>query len=72
MHVFWIGLVGTNYRLMHCTLSLSCAWSAGKKLQTHNAQVSLINDDSGIAFELFLFAINIKKEICDVWNHYFL
>ncbi len=30
-------------------------------------QVTLIGDDSRIAFELLsLFAINIKKEICDV------
>jgi hypothetical protein len=29
-------------------------------------QVNLINDDFEIAFELFLFAINIKKEVCDV------
>jgi hypothetical protein len=30
------------------------------------AQVSLIDDDFGIAFELFWFAINIKKEVCGV------
>jgi hypothetical protein len=30
------------------------------------AQVNLINDDFGMAFELFLFVINIKKEVCDV------
>jgi hypothetical protein len=35
------------------------------------AQVSLINDDYGIAFELFLLAINIKKEVCDVLESLF-
>jgi hypothetical protein len=32
------------------------------------AQVNLIDDDLGIAFELFLFAtnINMKKEVCGV------
>jgi hypothetical protein len=30
------------------------------------AQVNLIDDDFGIAFELTLFAINIRKEVCDV------
>jgi hypothetical protein len=29
-------------------------------------QVSLIDDDSRIDFELFLFATNIKKEVCSV------
>jgi hypothetical protein len=29
------------------------------------AQVSLIDDDFGIAFEFFFFATNIKKEVCD-------
>ncbi len=35
------------------------------------AQVSLINDDFEIAFELFLLAINIKKEVCDVLESLF-
>jgi hypothetical protein len=30
------------------------------------AQVNLIDDDFVMAFELTLFAINIKKEVCDV------
>ncbi len=30
------------------------------------AQVNLIDDNFGIAFELIFFAINIKKEVCDV------
>jgi hypothetical protein len=30
------------------------------------AQVNLIDDDFRIAFELTLFAINIKKKVCDV------
>jgi len=30
------------------------------------AQVSLIDDDIGIVFELSLFAINIEKEVCVV------
>jgi hypothetical protein len=35
-------------------------------------QVSLIGDDSRIAFELSsLFVINIKKEICDVLESFF-
>ncbi len=38
----------------------------GKKLQTHLLpQVNLIDIDSGIAFELSLFATNIK-EVCNV------
>jgi hypothetical protein len=36
------------------------------------AQVNLIDDDFGIAFELTLFAIIIKKEVCDVLNCSFL
>jgi hypothetical protein len=38
-----------------------------KKITNLATQVSLIGDDSIIAFELSsLFAINIKKQICDV------
>jgi hypothetical protein len=37
-----------------------------------HAQVKLINDDFKIAFELFLFATNIKKEVCDVLESFFL
>ncbi len=35
-----------------------------KKITNPLAQVSLINDDFGIAMNYFLFATNIKKEIC--------
>ncbi len=28
--------------------------------------INLIDDDFGIAFELSLFAIHVKKEVCDV------
>ncbi len=31
-----------------------------------HAQISLIDDDFGIAFELFLFDTNIKKEACGI------
>jgi hypothetical protein len=34
------------------------------------AQVSLIDDDFGIAFELFLFASNIKKKVCGVLDSF--
>jgi hypothetical protein len=35
-------------------------------------QVNLIYDDYGnIAFELFLFATNIKKEVCDLLESFF-
>jgi hypothetical protein len=38
-----------------------------EEITNPHTQVSLIGDDSRIAFELSsLFAINIKKEICDV------
>ncbi len=32
----------------------------------------MVDDDFKIAFELFLFATNIKKEICDVLESFFL
>jgi hypothetical protein len=31
-----------------------------------HAQISLIDDDFGIAFELFLFDTNIKREACGI------
>jgi hypothetical protein len=31
-----------------------------------NPLVNLIDDDFGIAFKLFLFVTNIKKEVCGV------
>jgi len=31
-----------------------------------HTQINLINDDFGIAIELFMFATNIKRAICDV------
>jgi hypothetical protein len=34
-------------------------------------QVSLIDDDFGIGFELILFVINITKEVYDVMEHSF-
>jgi hypothetical protein len=37
-----------------------------KEVTNPLAQVNLIDDDCKIAFELFLFVTNIKKEICDV------
>ncbi len=37
-----------------------------KEVTNPLAQVNLIDDDFGIAFELTLFAIIIKKEVCDV------
>jgi hypothetical protein len=37
-----------------------------EKVTNPLAQVNLIDDNFGIAFELILFAINIKKEVCDV------
>jgi hypothetical protein len=30
----------------------------------------LINDDFGIIFELYLFATNIKKEVCGVLEYF--
>ncbi len=36
------------------------------KITNPLVQVSLLNDDSIITFELSMFATNIKKEICDV------
>jgi hypothetical protein len=53
--------------LFDACLPLSCAWNVVKKLQTH-----MVDDDFKIAFELFLFATNIKKEICDVLESFFL
>ncbi len=35
------------------------------------ALVSLIDDDFGIAFELSLFASNIRREICGVLDSFF-
>jgi hypothetical protein len=32
--------------------------------------INLINDDFGITFELSLFASNIKKEVCGVWDSF--
>jgi hypothetical protein len=37
-----------------------------KKITNPLAQVSLIDDDFGIAFALFFFVTNIKKEFCGV------
>ncbi len=37
-----------------------------KEITNPLASVNLIDDDSRITFELFLFSINIKKEICGV------
>jgi hypothetical protein len=34
------------------------------------AQVSLIDDDFGIAFELSLFASNIRREVCGVLDSF--
>jgi hypothetical protein len=36
-----------------------------------STQVNLINDNFGIAFELFVFASNIKKELCGVLESFF-
>jgi len=33
--MFWINFIAIGYYLMHCNLSLPCAWNVGKKLQTH-------------------------------------
>jgi hypothetical protein len=35
-----------------------------------SALLSLIDDDSRIAFELFLFASNIKREVCGVLDSF--
>jgi hypothetical protein len=35
-------------------------------------KVNLIGDNFGIAFELFLFPTNIKREVCDVLDFLFL
>jgi hypothetical protein len=37
-----------------------------EKVTNPLAQINLIDDDYGIAFDLFLFATNIKKEVCIV------
>jgi hypothetical protein len=37
-----------------------------------SALVSLIDDDFGIAFELFLFSSNIKREVCGVLDSFYL
>jgi hypothetical protein len=42
-----------------------------EKVKNPLAQVNLINDNFGIAFEVFLFANNIKKEVCDVFESLF-
>ncbi len=42
-----------------------------KKITNPLAQVSLIDDDFGIGFVLFLFATNIKKEFRGVLEWYF-
>ncbi len=42
-----------------------------KKATNPFPQVSLIDDDFGIAFELFLFATNIKKEVRGVLEWFF-
>jgi hypothetical protein len=34
--------------------------------------VNLINDDYGITLELFLFASNIRKEVCDVLDYIYV
>ncbi len=36
-----------------------------------HAQISLIDDDFGIAFELFWFDTNIKKEACGILESLF-
>jgi hypothetical protein len=43
-----------------------------EKVTNPPTQVNLIDDEYGnIAFELFLFATNIKKEVCDVLKSFF-
>ncbi len=44
------------------TMCLKC-WG---KVTNPLALVNLIDDDFGITFELSLFAIHVKKEVCDV------
>ncbi len=41
-----------------------------EKIKSPYALVSLINDDFGIVFELFLFVSNIKREVCDVLDSF--
>jgi hypothetical protein len=68
MLVFWISLIALGYCLMHCSLQLLCAWNVGKNLQNH--VINLSDNDFGIAFELYLFATNIKREVCDVLDFF--
>jgi hypothetical protein len=41
-----------------------------KKITNPNYLVSLIDDDFGTAFELSLFASNIRREICGVLDSF--
>jgi hypothetical protein len=44
-----------------------------EKITNPSTLVSLIDDDFGIAFKLFLnFVSNIKREVCGVLNSFFL
>jgi hypothetical protein len=57
-----------NHWLFSHTLQFAITMCLKCKEEVTNplAQVSLIDNDYIIAFELFMFATNIKKEICDV------
>jgi len=50
-----------------------CAWKLKCRETVTNppTKVNLIADNFVIAFELFLFAINIKREVCDVFEYFF-
>jgi hypothetical protein len=58
----------SNYLLLFDVLQSTITMCLKYKEEITNppTPVNLINDDSEIAFELSLFVINIKKEICDV------
>jgi hypothetical protein len=40
------------------------------KITNQSTSVNLIDDDFGIAFELSLFASNIKREVCGVLDSF--
>jgi hypothetical protein len=72
VHVFLMSLSAIGYCLMHYNMYLPCVWKVREKLQTHLPKLIWLIITFGIAFKLFLFAINIKNEVYGVLESFFL
>ncbi len=57
------------FEALRSTITMCLKW--WEEVTNPPTQVSLIDDDFGIGFELILFVINITKEVYDVMEHSF-